>query len=607
MSVHPETFDYAFELAERKANAKKVFLETRMSRITYGEVCTAVRKLASMFGEWRLKPGDRVAFSTRNDIHGSVLCLALLRCGITSIFIDGDTKKARVEHLLSVSRPKALIADADLLRDWEIKGVEKTLEIDTRGSLAGFFGRLRQRNLSENGTAYPAILNRLGPGLFPPVIDPELDAYILFTSGTTSSPKGVRISRRALFAHLKTLSRQFEYSPESRILNILILSHADGIVQGPLLSFFNTAQLFRPMKFSIQQIPDLLDSIYHYRISHFISVPTMLSLIDQFGADQADAFLTEDFLSIISCAGLLEEDLWKRIEKHFQVRVSNLYGLTETVSGGLFSGPDDFSHRIGTVGKPVDCVVRIVDDVGNDVLPGGKGELLMKAESIMTGYLDAPEATAQTVIDGYLHTGDIAVCDEDGFYRIVGRKKSVIISGGVNVHPEEVTEVLNRHPLVREAVTLGEPDPVWGERIISAVVPRECGVSEMDLIAFCRNNLEEVKVPSRIAIVANFPAGRSGKVRLEELRAMLTSPNGPAGQTGDLTRRLLAAAALVFRVPVEELSLESTPRTTPGWDSLAHLELVAMLEKTFDIRFAAHEIMEMESLASAKVMMENRR
>ena len=146
-------------------------------------------------------------------------------------------------------------------------------------------------------------------------------------------------------------------------------------------------------------------------------------LWSSYGEASENAFLTEDFRFIISTAGYLNETLWKRFESRFSVRIANIYGLTETVNGGLFCGPDDSSRRIGTVGKPVDCRALIVDENGKELPMGKEGELILSGEHLMSGYINDEKETAGVLKDGWLYTGDIATVDEEGFYRITGRKK----------------------------------------------------------------------------------------------------------------------------------------------------------------------------------------
>lgn len=595
-SDYPGNFVAAFARAEEKALSRKPFITTSMNRISYGEVTVIIRKLASLYRSWGLVPGDRLVFSTKDDIHASILFLSLLCNGITAVFLDPETKPLRANHLLEVSRPKAVILDSDLQDSWDVSGVETVLGIDIKRR-AGILRRLFATETVAADATYPLVLGRFEAGELPAQIDPESDAYILFTSGTTNAPKGVRISHRALCAHLGTLGKVYGYTSEARILNILLLSHADGIIQGPVVTFFTTAELFTPFRFAISKITDLLDAVYHHRISHFICVPTMLALILRFAAEEKDAFATDSFRLIGSCGAQLEPELWQGFETNFGVRIINVYGLTETVVGGIFAGPDAESHVLGSIGKPVDCEARIVDENGLDVFLGEAGELWLRGDNIMSGYFDAPAATAEVFSGEWFKTGDIARCDCGGIYRIIGRKKEIIISGGVNIHPEEITEVLNKHPQITEAVTFGLSDQDWGEKVVSAVVVRDQSVSEEELIRFCRANLEEVKVPDTIAILESLPRGRSGKVEIKVLKErFLHSEKVVADASQHLEERIVGLAAQCFKVSPESLSIGNTVDTTTGWDSLSHLELIVTLEEAFSLQFAPADIMQMDSL-----------
>ncbi|HXX53308.1 MAG TPA: AMP-binding protein, partial [Thermodesulfovibrionales bacterium] len=407
---------------------------------------------------------------------------------------------------------------------------------------------------------------------------------------------------KSLFSHLHTLSRQFGYTRDSKILNILMLAHADGIIQGPVIAFFNEASLYRPMRFEIKTLGALLDSIHTHRITHFVAVPTIISLMERLCRDRQDAFFTEDFQTVISTGAYLNARLWKTVEEHFQVRIANVYGLTETVTGGLFSGPGNNDHCIGTVGKPADCEVKIVDEQGSELRTGEPGELLMRGDHVMKGYLNAPEATARVLREGWLSTGDIATVDEEGFYRIVGRKKNIVISGGINIHPEEITEVLNLSPHVADAVTFGVPDGVWGERVVSAVsLTNPGGLSENDLISFCRVYLEETKIPDRIYVLSTLPKGPAGKVIIEKVKEVIQQVDSYRNTDlqGDLKSKVISIAAYCFRVNQFDLSIHHGPDDTTGWDSLTHLEFVAALEDHFGIIFSPSEIMQIERLSDA--------
>ena len=604
---HATNIAEALQRAEKEVNHRKPFIVSGKT-LTYGTLVDRIRRLTRLYRDAGLVCGDRVVIATRDDIEASVLFLSLLRNGISAINIDPDTKPHRFSHIIQVAQPRGIILDAPLKEQWKPDTANFILEIrDEHLGKENLFNKLLKRKEGKNREdlppdSYPAILRILEPTDSPAVIDQDMDAYVLFTSGTTSDPKGVRISHKSLFSHLHTLSRQFGYTRDSRILNTLMLAHVDGIIQGPVIAFFNEASLYRPMRFEIKTLGALLDSIYTHRITHFVTVPTILSLIERLCRDKQDAFLTEDFQTVISTGAYLDAKLWKTVEEHFQVRIANVYGLTETVTGGLFSGPEDKDHCIGTVGKPADCEARIVDEQGNEVETGESGELLMRGDHVMKGYLNAPEATAMVLRNGWLSTGDIATVDEKGFYRIVGRKKNIVISGGINIHPEEITEVLNLSPEVSDAVTFGVPDGVWGERVISAVSLTNSGsLSEKDLISFCRTHLEETKVPDRIYILPALPKGPVGKVVIEKVKQVIRQIDSHQNTDlqGDLESRIISIAAHCFKVDQSDLSIHHGPDDTTGWDSLTHLEFVAALEDHFGITLSPPEIMQIERLSDA--------
>lgn len=585
-----------------------VFLETAERRVTYPELSRNLEKLTRLFTENHLRPGDRVLLSVADEADAATLLLALLRNGLTAVLLDPETKPERAHGILRTAQPAGYIADEaffdrmDLTGDVGFKLAVRPEAPPKGGLFRKLLGRQAAAPAPEAAPTYPALLANLTPAAPPAFIDPETIAYVLFTSGTTADPKGVQVSHRALLAHLTTLSRVYGLDSSARLLNVLLLYHADGLVQGPLLAAFNRATWLRPLRFDLAQVGELLDAVYRYRVSHFIAVPTMLALFQRFGTGYDDAFRTPDFRFVVSVSAQLEEALWRSFAGRFGVRLVNMYGLTETVTGGLFSGPDEASYRPGTVGRPVDMEARLVDATGQDVPEGAEGELLLRGENLMSGYLHNPAATAAVLRDGWFRTGDVARRDPDGLYRITGRVKNIVISGGVNIHPEEVTEVLHTHPGVLEAVSLGLPDEVFGERLVSCVVTRPGAVfSETELTDHCRARLEAKKIPSAIFQFPTLPKGPTGKVQLQPLRERLAQANGPtdspAPDYGALVRE---AASGAFKVPAERLRPEDSSRTVAGWDSLAHLDFVVRLEQGLGLRFDPAEIMTMNSLHAAE-------
>lgn len=607
MASRSPTLIDAFQRAETEFSAEAGFVFPE-GEISFGALAKRSRKLAGMLAGEGVSPGDRVLFSTRDDLLAATLFIGIIRSGATAIFLDPETHVDRAAALLVQAAPRLLILDEELHAAWHPGAGAAVIPVEKRTGtfLTKLFGRRAE------DASFEERLERLDPAALPGSIDPEAIAYILYTSGTLGNPKGISISHRALNGHLQTLGRVYGLSRDSRILNPLVLSHADGMIQGPVLAFFHGAKWYRPFRFSVRQIEDLLEAVYRERITHLFTVPTILSLLNRFmPAWAADCFAHEEFRYVISCGAHLDKNLWRMCEERLGIRLLNVYGLTETVAGGLFAGIDRSEGFRATVGTPVDCEARILDAAGRESSDGESGELALRGDLLMSGYFRSPEATAEVMGDGWLRTGDIARRDALGRFQILGRRKSVIISGGVNVHPDEVTEVLLACPGVADAVTFGKADGAWGELIVSAVVLSGSAViGESELFAHCRSRLEPAKVPADIRIISEVPRGRSGKPDLERLREIAerkgTREEG-FQQEADEVRKLLIIAQACFKVPENRLSLSTSPETLPEWDSLAHLELAAALERGFGVRFAPADVIRLGSLREALEIISRRR
>jgi long-chain acyl-CoA synthetase len=271
--------------------------------------------------------------------------------------------------------------------------------------------------------------------------------------------------------------------------------------------------------------------------------------------------------------------------------------LTETVVGGVFAGATVGIDGHGSIGAPIDCELRIVDDAGAETGDDVPGELLIRGSLLMSGYFADERQTSEVLRDGWLHSGDIARRDEFGRYWICGRKKNIVIRGGLNIHPEEITEALNRHPAVADAVAFGEPDPEWGEKLLALAV--STSADEAELLRHCSEILEPRKVPSRILVVEALPKGRSGKVVIADARKLFDHPTFAIPSSGDVGARLLGIAARTFKLDPQKLRLTSTPDDVLGWDSLAHLDFVTAVEAEFGIRLTPRQIMGLTTIGKA--------
>jgi long-chain acyl-CoA synthetase len=481
----------------------------------------------------------------------------------------------------------------------------KKISEEKRGLFKNLFGRNDKGNESlpaSSSHTYPACLRGLenAPPEYPESIDPSCVAYMMYTSGSTSDPKGVVISHKNLFSHLETLKNVYGMNDGVRIFNVLNLYHTDGINQGPLLALYCGGTWVSPFVLDTSRLDLIYDGIYKYSVTHLFVAPTILSFFEKYHEGFEDSFQTPDFKFAISVAALLEERLWHSVSSIFRIQIANIYGLTETVTGSIYCGPSTDTFKIGTVGKPADCSIKIIDEAGQEVKKGEKGELLMKGDHIMVGYFNNPEATAKVLVDGWLYTGDIAREDEQGFIKIVGRKKSMINAGGFSVQPEEIEEILFKLKEVDECKVIGLPDPILTERMIACVKLKDnVSLDELTLYRYLRENLEPEKVPQELCFIDAFPRGISGKVQVEELKKIMTAKQAvPMAKTEGVLDTVVQNAATIFKVEHNKINELSSTRTVSGWDSLSHLALISRLEQVFNVKFSTSDIMVMTSIGS---------
>ncbi|NJS14735.1 MAG: AMP-binding protein [Sphingopyxis sp.] len=563
---------------------------------------TAMDRLHRAFGLFTAKglvPGDRLAMISTDVAAVATLMLAGIRFGLGMVNLNPDMTAHDMGIALGACQPAHLFVDQAIFDRMAFpQGLGITTVAAQTARSGGLLSRLR-RNMDGDAKGFWSELAATEPAAAPPHPAPDAAAMMLFTSGTTSTPKVVVLSHANLSAQIGAFADVYDYDADSRILNPLPLHFTDGMLHGPIAALVFGATLYRPTRFDFQQIEDLVHSIYRDNITHFIVVPALLSMLDRLGEAFADAFDSAAFRYIRSSGDALPETLWRSIEARFGVRVVNTYGMSETVCEATYAGPDDASRVIGSIGRAVGCELKIVDEDGAELPLGESGELLIRGDIIMQGYLGQPELTATTIRDGWMHTGDIATMDADGIVRIAGRRKALIITGGMNVQPQDISDCLLAHPDVAEAHAYGLPHALWGEQIAAAVRLRpDRVVTDQQLIAHCAATLSPHKVPRLVAIVDELPRNAAGKVLVDKLRAataVLDQSAGGAGE-GDMFATVQQLAAREFGVDAATLRLTSEPANTPGWNSLAHINLVSSVEATFGVTFGAADILRFHSL-----------
>ncbi len=595
---------------------QETFAIFQKSKWTYGSLFEQIDKINGYADSKDLKVGDRLIVSTENDEAKILLFLFALRKGIVPVLLHPEVNVKRAKKILEETSPSIIALDEGLFEKWGIDSKSIDLSIFLYKDSDKSKGQLLKKLLKKDTNKEDQYSDKINfdevvkgtnqSSSYPDEINGDDIAYILYTSGTTANPKGVVITYQNLFTHLETMRRVYKLHTGSRLMNVLSLEHADGMIMGPLLTLYSLSTLVRPFQFEISRISLLLSAMYKYRVSHFIVVPTMLSLIERFSDETYDdSFENEEFQMVISVSSHIEEKLWKDFSSRFGVRIVNVYGLTETVGGSFFCGPDDDTYKLGSIGKPVDTIAKIVDENFCELGTGQEGELVMKGEHISPGYFKNMAATKEAFNKGWLMTGDLAIQDEGGFYHITGRKKNLVIAGGFNVHPEEVGEVLMTHEGIVDCCCLGLPDPVFGDRLVAAIVCVDPTIDKFVLSEFCKRQLEPYKVPVAFYFLSELPKGISGKHNLPKLREIIAQSTSSNKNESDLENRIIKIASETFNISLDKITLNSNSQNLEGWDSLAHLDFITRLEEDFNRSFNTAEIITMNSIRRVVSILED--
>jgi long-chain acyl-CoA synthetase len=521
-------------LAASHGYGQRDFIVYEDERVTFEQHFRAAAHLAGVLvNDYAIRPGDRVALAMRNFPEWPVAFWAAAAAGAVVVPLNAWWSGEELAYGLADSGSKVLICDLereDRLADhWStLVDLNATIvvEREARPGPAGAPGRVAWAGAVPDPESIPADVN------LPPVaIDPEDDATIFYTSGTTGRPKGALGTHRNICTNPWSL---FFVAARGALLsapaggpaadpgpNVLLLSvplfHATGchsILLGNTLAGGTLVMMRR------WDAGRALELIERERVTTFGGVPAMVMQV----LDHPD-FARRDTSSVrsVSYGGApAPPDLVRRITEHFPSGTpSNGYGLTETSSVSTMNSGADYVAHPDSVGRPVPVVeVKVVDPLGGDLPAGQPGELWIKGPNVVKGYWNKPEATAEAFTDGWLHTGDVARIDEEGFVYIVDRAKDMLIRGGENIYSVEIEAVLHDHPAVADAAVIGIPHDVLGEEV-GAVVQIRPGftVSETELKNHVGRHLAAFKVPVRVWFVQEpLPRNPAGKILKRQLR-----------------------------------------------------------------------------------------
>ena len=445
--------------------------------VTAAQLEERSRAIARRLAGAGLVRGDRMVLSAPASLDLVVAHVAALRLGLVVVPMNTAYTEREVAHVVRDARPAAAVVD------------------DMR----------RARWITDAAPSSRIVLT--GPDVTLPrgVMAPSLDAVdsgdpalLVYTSGTTGPPKGALLSHGNLLASAEAVRLAWRWSPDDALVLALPLFHVHGLGVGLHGTLTAGAAVVLRSSFAVD---DILDAAASHHASLFFGVPTMYARL----AASSRVAELHALRLCVSGSAPMAADLHAAIARLTGQRVLERYGMSETVMN--VSNPYDGERRAGTVGLPLPHV-----DVRLDA---PSGEIHLRGPNVFERYWERPDATAEAFdADGWFHTGDVGDFDEDGYLRIVGRRKELIISGGYNVYPREIEDVLRAHPGVEDAAVIGVPDPEWGERVVAYI---EGGAAADDVVAFAATRLAGYKRPRDVRVVDRLPRNALGKVLKDQL------------------------------------------------------------------------------------------
>jgi long-chain acyl-CoA synthetase len=502
--------------------------------VTFKQLDEMVSRFANSLISLGLQSGDRVATLLPNLVQMVVAICGTFRAGGIVATNNPLYTDRELEHQFNDSGSKFLVS-LDLfvprmigLR--EKTGITKIISCHIRDYLPSPFNHLPtlvekgmhlETPASDNVFEFTDLVKENISTIHADKSQWRDTACILYTGGTTGLSKGVQLTHENLSSNVQQTDGWFpDFSPgEEIVVGCLPFFHSFGMTCAMNTAiYFGYADILIPKP----EPKAILDAIDNYKATFIPAVPTIYNGMINF--PELKEYSLKSIKGCFSGGAPLPMETIRKFEELTGVQICEGYGLTET-SPVTHDNPFGAKTKAGTIGLPIsntDAKLVDVDDYEKEITtPGTPGELCVKGPQVMAGYVNRPEETAQTLKDGWLLTGDIAIFDEEGYFSIVDRKKDMIISGGFNIYPRDVDEVLFSHPKVLDACAIGTPDAYSGERVKAFVVlkPGE-KATESEIIEYCKQSLAKYKVPKYVEFVDSLPKSAIGKVLRKDLRCL---------------------------------------------------------------------------------------
>ena len=502
--------DYISNIPE--THSDKIAVQYYDKNFTFREVNKRIIRLGNSLLEKGIKAGDRIAILANNCNYHVEVDFAAVKFGFVYVPLGSRLSREELTFIINDSGANTLFYAV---------GFTELVEL-IRNDLVNV-----HYYICVDGQEYEDLIIN-GKYEEPSILFGDNDLYRLhYTSGTTGKPKGAMLSRKAMAANVNNylLVEPFPLTDKDALLHVAPLTHCSGTYLIPYYS-----KCVRHIIMDKFDIPIFLKTIQKERVTKLVLVPTMVNMLINY--TDISSYDLSSVTTIQYGASPMPVEVLRKAIGVFGNVFQQFYGLSEAYKPALtlkiedhvVDGSEKQLKRLSSAGKPhSNAQVIIVNDKCEEVIPGNIGEICVAGEHIMSGYWQNKEETDKTIINGWVHTGDLGNIDEDGFIYLVDRKKDLIISGGFNVYSQEVENYLYKHPAVLEAAVIGVPHNKWGELVTAVVVVKDkMTLSKSEIIDFCKKVMGEgnYKRPRDIIFVASLPKTSSGKIKRALVREM---------------------------------------------------------------------------------------
>jgi len=495
----------AFKKTFRKF-PEKMSIEFGGKAVTFSEMDAVTNRIANYLKDLGIEKGDRIAQYVPNGFQLIYTTVASFKLGAIVVPMNVAFREREIAYFLQDSEAKVIVTDAERLPVLEgVLNDLPTLEYVVVTDL--------DRGDSRGYIPFSALSGNDNDGELNIDVKDDDGAFIFYTSGTTGRSKGALLTQKSVASNLEALRKAWRWTEDDLFLLTLPMFHIHGLGVGLCGSIYNGCSTIIRSKFDAA---DVLDTIQERGATLFMGVPTMyFRLLDVEGCEKCDVSSMRLF---VSGSAPLSKELFAKFHKTFGHRILERAGMSESMMN--YSNPYDGERRPGTVGFPLPGVeTRIVDEDFNDVPVNTEGEIVLRGPNLLKEYWRNEEATQRSFVDGWFRTGDICKRDADGYISIVGRSKDIIISGGVNLYPREIEEVVESMSAVKEAAVVGVPDAEFGEAVKACIILADGEkLSSEEVIAYCRERLASFKKPKHVEFLDALPRNAMGKIVKDRLK-----------------------------------------------------------------------------------------